>query len=464
MSPVALARSWIERWNHWQRRSVNRRIFAASVAVAGLTLLVKASGFLKELLVALYFGTSDALDAFLIALLVPTFSANVIAGALPAAFVPACMRARASGGAERPADPAVQALLSQVLLIALVALGALSLLLALAGRPLLAVTGSSFGPQKAALAHALFLLLLPSLILSALCELGSALLNARERFALAAASPMLVPLSVAGALLVLGDAAGIHALAFGTLAGLLAQTLLVGWEVRRQGFHLRPRWHGMTPALQQFIAQYLPMVGGLLLMSGNDLIDQSMAAMLGSGSVSSLAYGNRIVSAVLALSSTALSTAVLPHFSGMAAGSDWAGLRHTLRTYGRTILAVSVPLALALALLSQPIVRLVFERGAFTPRDTQVVAQVQALYALQIPFYALGILGVRLLSALGKNQVLMGISFVNLVANATGNYILMRWLGVAGIALSTSLVYALSTALVAAAVAAQIRRQPRSLP
>jgi putative peptidoglycan lipid II flippase len=98
------------------------------------------------------------------------------------------------------------------------------------------------------------------------------------------------------------------------------------------------------------------------------------------------------------------------------------------------------------------LIRVVFQRGAFTAADTRVVGHVQAFLSLQIPFYILGQLGVRLVSALKKNSVLMVVAGVNLTVNVILNLILMRYAGVAGIALSTSLVYLVSCALVYASI------------
>jgi putative peptidoglycan lipid II flippase len=178
------------------------------------------------------------------------------------------------------------------------------------------------------------------------------------------------------------------------------------------------------------------------------LVDQSMAAMLESGSVATLNYANKVVAMILGISSMAIGTAVLPHFSRLIASENWSEVRYTFRTYTRLIIMVTIPATLILFYLSEPITKLLFERGAFTSQDTQLVAQTQAYYLLQLPFYVLGILGVRLISAMAKNKVLMHISFVNLIINIIGNYFFMQYLGVAGIALSTAIVYALSTGIV----------------
>src|SRR5215510_5432108 len=132
-----------------------------------------------------------------------------------------------------------------------------------------------------------------------------------------------------------------------------------------------------------------------------------MAAMLGSGRVSALAYGNRIVSFVLGIGALAVGTAVLPYFSHMVAAQDWSGVRHTFNSYARLILLAAVPFTLIFAFGSKLIVLLLYERGKFTSADTLLVSQVQTFYALQIPFYVLSILVVRLISSLRANHILM---------------------------------------------------------
>jgi putative peptidoglycan lipid II flippase len=164
--------------------------------------------------------------------------------------------------------------------------------------------------------------------------------------------------------------------------------------------------------------------------------------------VAALSYGNRMVSLIIGVGSLALGTAIFPHFSRMVATGDWTGVRSTVRAYGRLIILISLPTTLALVYFSDPIVTLLFERGAFSSGAAQLVGRVQALYLLQVPFYLLGIMGVRLLSALKKNHVLMGISAINLFINVIANYVFMRYLGLAGISLSTSVVYCVSAGLI----------------
>ena len=186
------------------------------------------------------------------------------------------------------------------------------------------------------------------------------------------------------------------------------------------------------------------MMAGCLLMGATPVVDQFMAAMLGSGNVSALSYGSKVPAGLLAIGATALGTATLPYFSRMVADNDWQGCRHSLKRYSALMLSVSIPLTVVLIAFSKPLVRLLFQRGAFTSLDTGVVSQVQACYSLQIPCYVLCMLFVRFISSVRRNDLLMYGAVANLVVDVVMNLILMRVWGVAGIALSTSIVTIIS--------------------
>ncbi len=425
--------------NIWQQQSVNRRIFATMITVGGFTFVVNLAATAKELVVANQFGTGDVLDAFLIAFLLPSFAINVVVGSFNAALIPTFIHVRENEGIEK-----AQQLFSSVTVWNTVVLVIVSVLLAMASSFVLPILGSGFSPGKQALTRSIFFVLLPILAISGLGITWAAVLNASDRFALVAISPTIKPIVTVVLLVVMSKIWGIYALAAGTVGGVVLEAGLLAWGVRQHGFYLVPRWHGLTPPMKKVINQYMPMVAGAFLMSSTSLVDQSMAAMLGAGSVSTLNYGGKALTLILGIGSVSLSTAVFPYFSRMVAASDWAGIRHTLKTYIYLILLVTIPLTLILVFFSEPLARLFFERGAFTSADTWRVSQVQALFLLQIPFYSLCILMVRLISSLNMNHILMRVAIINLLFKIVFNYFFMQRLGVAGIALSTSLVYMVS--------------------
>jgi putative peptidoglycan lipid II flippase len=427
------------RWNAWRVRSSNTRIFAAMVTVGGLTILVKVAAAAKELIIAYQFGTSDALDAFLIAFVLPGFAITLVYGSLNAALIPTYIEVR-----EREGQEAAQRLSSSIMVSSGALLVVVSILFALLAPYILPILALGFDTNKLMLTRSLYYVLIPCLLFSGLATTWSAILNAEERFALAAIGPILTALVTVLMMIALAKAWGVFSLAVGTVAGSLLEAALLGWWLGRQGISVVPRWYGVTPAVRQVWGQYAPIVAGSFLMGSTSLVAQSMAAMLGSGSVSALAYGSKITMLILGVGSVAVSTAVLPHFSRMVALGDWGNVRHTLLTYARLIMLITLPLTLVLIYFSEPLIRLLFQRGAFVEADTRLVAWVQALYLLQVPVFVMGMLSVRLISALRANRVLMWGAAINLVFNIACSYVMMKWLGIAGIALSISLMYLVS--------------------
>jgi putative peptidoglycan lipid II flippase len=419
--------------------TANWKIFRAVVIVGTCSVVAKLAATAKELVVASWFGRGDALDAFLIAMLVPAAVVGILVGSLNSALVPAYIQVRENRGQE-----AAQQLFSSIQVVSLLLLTLASILM-IAGAPYyLPLLGSGFSASKLLLTVRLFYVLVPFVFLGGAIPVWSAVLNAGERFALPALTPVVTPLVAVLALIFLGRTWGIFTLATGTVAGTALEACCLGWALRLHGLRLKLRWYGMTPELRLVFRQYTPALAGALILGASAIIDQSMAAMLKGGSVAALSYGYKVVGTITVLTSAALSTAVLPYFSQMVARKDWGGCRRTLTVYTYLVLLATVPVTVGLIVWSKPLVRLLYQRGAFTATDTAVVSAVQISFALLVPLATWGMLFVRFLSSLHRNDVLAYGTGMNICLNVVLNVLLMRWLGVAGIALSTSVVYVIS--------------------
>ncbi len=428
----------IQIWIKLTNGSVNRKIFGAAVTVGVGTALVKVVAVIKELVVAWKFGTQDTLDAFLIALLVPSFIITVIAGALNAALIPTYIQVREQEGLK-----AAQRLFSGATFWSLVLLLITTTLTLITAPLYLPLIAGGFSSEKLDLTFKLMCVLSPYVILSAIIIMLSAVLNAGERFIIAALSPILTS-SITILLLLKFESWGVFALAAGLVLGAVLESVFLGVALHRQGISLLPKLYQIDANMRQTFSQYLPTVVGLFLMSSSTVIDQSMAAMLSPGSVAALSYGNRVVALPITLATTALSTAVIPYFSKMIALQDWTGVLHTFKYYLRLSFVVTVPLAVVLIVFSEMIVQIFFQRGSFTAYDTHLVAQIQACFALQIPFYIASILVVHLILSMRLNHILMWGSAWNASINITLNYLFSHFMGISGIALSTSCVYIFS--------------------
>ena len=424
------------RWTDTYRVANHGGIIRAALTIGALTLICQLVAMAKELWVAAWFGTSDALDAFLMAIVIPTFVINVVAGSFQSALIPAYIRVR-----EQEDPEAARRLFSNVMGYGFILLLLMGVLVASGSSLLLPILASGYTPEKIALTQTLLYWLLPVIVLQGTVVIWSAVLNAHHRFALAAIAPVLSPAAIIVALVTVGSHWMVFSLMVGTLAGVTGQVIMLGWGLKKQALSLRLHWDRGDRRVRAVMGQYSHVVVGAVFMSATTLIDQAMSAMLAPGSVAVLNYGSRVVTVGLGLAATSIATAAFPYFSKQAVEKEGMLLWKTLCFYIRWIFIIAVPLSILTFAFSESIVRLLFERGAFLPKDTQQVSHVQALLVWQAPFYIGGVLLARVVSSLQANHVLMWIAGLSLLVKVTLNYFLMGWIGVAGIALSTSLVF-----------------------
>jgi len=422
-------------WQKFTKGSVNRQIFGAALTVGLFTAFVKLAAISKELVVAWKFGLSDEIDAYLIAFLVPSFVISVIAGSFHSAFIPTYIQVR-----EKEGKKASQNLFSGMITWALGLLTMTTILVVSTAPLYLPLLAGGFDETKLQLTFKLLCVISPFILLNGIIVIWGAVLNAGERFVLAAVTPILTP-GFTMLLVIAFDSWRAYALAAGLLCGAIIEILILGISLKRQGFSLLPKLYGLNSHSRQIINQYAPTVAGSFLMCSHVVVDQSMVALLPSGSVTALSYGDRLVSLPLILITTALNTAVVPYISKMVAYKDWKGVRRTLKNYLLLIYAATIPITILIITFSEPIVRLLFQRGSFTAEDTQLVTDIQKYYALQIPFYVSAIFMVKFIVSINKNFILMWGSALNLAVNILGNFVFMHWIGIRGIALSTSCVY-----------------------
>ena len=409
-----------------------------------LSLVVKAGTAARELLIAWYFGTSDPLDAYLIAYAVPYFFITLLGASLAPVLVPAYVGLRVRHqrkGAER--------LVGDVILVSTLLLIVVAVVLA-AGAPLyLRLIAVGFSPEKLALAEGLAAVLAPTVLTSVLVSLAGGILNAHNRFVAPALSPLISTSVVVGALFVFSTRSGVFALAFGLLAGTAIELVVLAALVRRE---VAPRFSLAlaNPHLLDLGARFVPTLIGAVLMASTLLVDQAMSSALPAGSIAALNYANRLVTPPLGLTAAALGTVVLPHFSEMVSSERWSELSSTIGRYLWKAALVTIPLGLGLFLLASPLTELLLHRGAFSGADVTTVASCLAALALQIPFYTGVILLMRLALALKLNAAIAVISCASLVLDVGMNAWLASFMGVTGIALATSIVYACSFGLLLA--------------
>ncbi|HYW73414.1 MAG TPA: lipid II flippase MurJ [Pyrinomonadaceae bacterium] len=433
-------------------------VITAALLIAFLTAIVRVASVGKELIIAGRFGTSEELDAYLIAILLPVAIVSVLAGSLSAAFIPIYVETRENEG-----QVAARRLFGSIISWSLPLLIALAALVVVTAPWYLPVLGSGFSPEKLRFTFRLVCLDSVFIVIGGISGAYTAALNAERKFAVTSAAPLATPI-ITIAFLWWAPGWRTVALIVGLLAGGLAELLILGLALKRLQFSLLPHWPQVHRKIRRFTGQFLPVISGSILHSGNSIVDQAMAAMLATGSVAALNYGNRIAQFPLGLASAALGTALMPHLSSMAASRNWPELYRSVRRYIFLSFALTLPLTAGLIIFSTPIVSLLFHRGAFVAEDVRLVSQIQALYALEIPSYLVSIIVARLISSLQQNRLLLFGTIINLFTNLCLNYLFMRWWGLPGIALSTSCVNLCSTIIWYLVIMGRLRKLMNTAP
>jgi putative peptidoglycan lipid II flippase len=408
-----------------------RGVLFDTMTLSAAAVLAKLAGAAKSVVIAKSFGSGAALDHYLLAFLAPSLLADTFCGALVPVTVPRLIELEHRE--DRAASIAFyEQVLRRVLLYS--ALGT-------AGIALIASAALWLIPAWRAIGM-LALSMLTILPLSAAANVWRAALNSRRRFGIPAIAVVLTPAAIILSVFIAGSGGSAWVLAVGTTIGAASELVLLGVAIRAEGFPLFPRAMQAAHKLDVFRREYAYLAVCAAVTGGSVLIGQAMAATLGIGSVSILNYGTRLAGVLMAIGPAALSVAVLPRFSEMAAEREWDTLRRSVaRALAWATLAAGA-MAVLFILSSELFVRWTLERGAFTAADTSAVATVQAWSLVQMPFVVGIAILIRVLAALKMNRVLLPISAGALVANLGLSYVLMKQLGVAGISLGASLAQA----------------------
>ena len=409
----------------------------ATATVGGLTGLSRLAGFARDLLLAAALGAGPVADAFFVSLKLANFLRRLFAeGGFAAAFVPLFVRLRAAGdpaAARRFAGEAL-AVLACALLVA-VLLGELLMPWLVRGL----ATGFAPGSERYELAVELGRITFPYLLLISLAALFAGMLQAGQRFAAAAFAPVLLNLVLIAVLLASGStgAAAAQLLALGVLLGGVAQLAWVAAAAWRAGLApsvAPPRFSPEVRRLARLIGPGLLGVGVLQL---NLLVASWFASFLPAGTVSYLFYADRLVQLPLGVVGVALGTALLPALARAAADAPRA--REILNRAIELGLLLGLPAAVGLALLAQPIVRVLFERGAFGGEASLATAQVLAALALGLPAQVLARVLAPSFFAAEDTATPVRVAALALLVNVGAALLLTPSLGHVGLALALSL-------------------------
>lgn len=402
-----------------------------------MTLISRVLGFVRDMVIARYFGASSGADAFFVAFKIPNFFRRLFAeGAFSQAFVPVL-----AGVKERDGKAAVKALVDAILF----RLGGILLMLTAFG-----VLGSGVwmmvfapgfvdDPEKFQLASDMLSITFPYLLLISLVAFSSAIMNTYNQFAVPAFTPVFLNLTLISFAIWVSPLLDVPvmALAWGVLVAGVLQLLFHLPFLKRLGLLPLPSAK-QNDGVGEVKRLMLPALFGVSVAQINLLVDTILASFLVTGSVSWLYYSDRLMEFPLGVFGVALATVVLPGLSKKAANGHWEAYRQDIDVALRLVWLIALPATIGLLLLAQPLVTSLFHYGAFTDHD--VVMSGMSLMA-----YSFGLLGFILVKILAPAfyarkdmKTPVKIAVVALLVNVVLNLALIGPFAHVGLAAATS--------------------------
>ncbi len=359
-----------------------------------MTLISRILGFVRDVVLARWFGATAATDAFFVAFKIPNFLRRLFAeGSFSLAFVPVLAEYREKGdkAAMKSLIDATAGSLLAVLLV-MTAIGVLAAPLFIS----IFAPGFRDNPEQHALASDMLRVTFPYLLFIALTALSGGILNTLGRFALPALTPALLNISLITAAVAFSARfeVPVMALAWGVLIAGILQLAVQLPSLARHGVLPVPRPQFGHPGVKRIMKLMVPTLFGSSVAQISLLLDVLIASLLIEASISWLYYGDRLMEFPLGLFGVALSVVILPTLSSLHTRNHRGEFRATLEWALLLGLIIGVPSAVGLAVVAEPLVVTLFQYGAFTAHDVQMAALALMAYCIGLPAF----IGVKILA------------------------------------------------------------------
>ncbi|MBM3667939.1 MAG: murein biosynthesis integral membrane protein MurJ [Actinobacteria bacterium] len=420
------------------------------------TAFSRIAGLVREIVAASYFGITGPMSAFTIAFQIPNLVRSLFAdAAIQAAFVPVFLE-KLEQGDRREAFR----LASQLIFLVTMVLGAITAAFVLLAPVLVPIFAPGFEGELLDLTVTLSQLLFPILIVLGATGMVVGVLNSYDRFAAFAISPFFWNVAIIAVLVALApmfpEDDQIYAYAIGVLVGTAIQFAIPAWDLRHTPFRMIWRWpRHVSSDVRRVLLLMLPVTISLGLINFNLVINSFFGTLVSDEAPAAIDKAFRIYMLPQGIFSVAIATVLFPTLARFAAREEYADLRRTMANGMRQILLLLIPAAAAILVLSEPMTRLVYQRGEFDAAQTQVVAEALFWFAFSLPFNGLFLIFTRTFFSLQRPWVPTAVSGGNLAVTAIAAAALYGPFGVGGIVAAT----AIATAASAVAYAIVLRGQ-----
>jgi putative peptidoglycan lipid II flippase len=415
------------------------RIARSTAFFSIATAASRIAGLVREIVAASYYGVYGPMSAFTIAFQVPNLVRALFAdAALQPAFVPIFTEQL-----ERKNYREAFRLASTLLLLVTLVLGAITALFVLAASLVMPLFAPGFEGELLDLTITLSQVLFPILILLGVSGVVVGILNSYDRFGAFAISPLFWNLTIIAVVVLLAPAFHgqdrIYAYAIGILLGTLVQLLIPTFDLRNTPFKFEWSFEWRNPDVRRVLLLMLPVTISLGLINFNLLINSFFGSLVSDQSPAAIDKAFRIYQLPQGIFSVAIATVLFPTLARFASRGELENLRATMANGMRQILFVLVPAGAAILVLSEPMIRLVYQRGEFTPEQTMLVATALFWFAFSLPTNGLYLLQTRTFFSLQRPWMATGLAALDLVVSALAALALYKPFGTGGIVAGTGI-------------------------
>jgi putative peptidoglycan lipid II flippase len=431
------------------------RIARSTAFFSIATAASRIAGLAREIVAAGYFGISGPMSAFTIAFQVPNLIRALFAdAALQPAFVPVFTELLG-----KKAYKEAFRLASTLLLLVTMVLGAITALFVLLAPVIMPIFAPGFEGEILDLTVSLSRVLFPILILLGVSGIVVGILNSYDRFGAFAISPLFWNLTIIVVLVVLeplfhGEDR-IYAYAIGILVGTLVQLLIPAWDLRHTPYRFSFSFDWRHPGVRRVFLLMLPVTISLGLINFNNLINSFFGSLVSDQAPAAIDKAFRIYQLPQGIFSVAIATVLFPTLARFANAGEIDNLRATMANGMRQILFVLVPAAAAILALSDPMIRLVYQRGEFNAAETTVVATALFWFAFSLPTNGVYLLQTRTFFSLQRPWQATALATIDLIVSTLAALVLYSPFGVGGIVAGTGI----GTTVAVVAQAVILRRE-----
>ncbi len=415
------------------------RIARSTAFFSVATAASRVAGLGREVVAAGFYGVKGPMSAFTIAFQVPNLVRALFAdAALQPAFVPVFTELIG----KKHYREAFR-LASTLLLLITMVLGAITALFVLLAPVIMPVFAPGFEGATLDLTVTLSQILFPILILLGISGVVVGILNSYDRFGAFAISPLFWNLTIIVVLVVLEPMFHgqdrIYAYAIGILVGTLVQLLIPTWDLRHTPFRFKFSFDWRHPGVRRVLLLMLPVTISLGLINFNMLINSLFGSLVSEEAPAAIDKAFRIYQLPQGIFSVAIATVLFPTLARFANAGEIDNLRATMANGMRQILFVFVPAAAAILALSDPMIRLIYQRGEFGAHETVIVATALFWFAFSLPTNGLYLLQTRTFFSLQRPWQATALATIDLVVSAVAALVLYKPFGVGGIVAGTGI-------------------------